>query len=111
IVLALVTSLAGLREIADRAGRRLTEGLDPAPFLGTPLEGLVETLSPLGIGFAPRELRTELLRFHWQRVARMQVWTAAGLLFVMSVLALVYRRLGLDTQTPLPLLILAPAGL
>src|SRR5581483_3426409 len=52
IVLALVTSLAGLREIADRAGRRLTEGLDPAPFLGTPLEGLVETLSPLGIGFA-----------------------------------------------------------
>lgn len=62
-------------------------------------------------GSNAHEARTELRRLFWHRIARLQVWTATGILFAVGVLSLVYRRLGLDSDGSLVMLFLAPAGI
>jgi hypothetical protein len=125
---------SGLRQIVQRARDLLDERRDgiisrgdwQSVIAGTPFEEIAPILLPArrlpflhatpGEGdetnqFGTAEANMELRRLFWHRIARLQVWTATGILFAVGVLSLIYRRLGLDGDGSLIMLILAPAGI
>ncbi|HUK11211.1 MAG TPA: hypothetical protein VLX09_25320 [Stellaceae bacterium] len=125
---------SGLRQVGQRAGELLEARPGGAiskrdwalAIAGTPFEEVAPILLPARrLPFLHQtrsegdeiersgtsEATTELLRLFWHRIARLQVWTATGVLFAVGVLSLIYRRLGLDGDGSLVMLILAPAGI